>query len=184
MNNEKLPTHYSTQNNLIFFWKEDQLFKMQEIENVCIKIDKDDKEAKCIKSVNYRQDFDLFNAVEMARDNKYLQFMTSYQFGKLLKSYVDNFAESIEQCDKIRSAIDNIFDRFTRFFFYKQIAVFACYFVVPFLAHMFVIQEGTSNKVLLCIILFGWACMYSLELIAMRVEGLKTYITNPWNMID
>ena len=148
---------------------------------MCIKIDEDEKEAKCIKSVNYHQDFDLYNAVAMARD---IKFMNNYQFGKLLTSYVDNFAESIEQCDKIRSAIDNLFDRFTRFFFYKQIAVFACYFVVPFLAHMFVIQEGTSNKVLLCITLFGWACMYSLELIAMRVEGLKTYITNPWNMID
>ena len=74
-------------------------------------IDKEDAEgAKNVKAVNYYQDFDLFNIVGVARSNEDFEFINNFQFGKLLTSFVENFAESIEQSDKIRSSIDNIFD--------------------------------------------------------------------------
>jgi hypothetical protein len=185
MENELLPSHYSMQNYLRNFWKGEINLKMPAIENVCALIDLDDTEgAKNIKSTNYYQDFDLFNIVGIARCNEHFQFMNNYQFAKLLTSFVENFAESIEQSDKIRSCIDNIFDNETRSFFYKQIMVFGSLFVVPYLTHLFVSKDVTTDRVLLGVALLGWLCIYSIELIAMRVEGFRTYVSNPWNIMD
>ena len=158
---------------------------MPEIEEVCMLMDKEDeKGAKNVKAVNYYQDFDLFNIVGVARQSEDFNCMNNFQFGNLLKSYVKNFAESIEQSDKMRSVIDNIFDNKTRKFFFKQIIVFAFMFVIPFLAHLFVGKEETAERVLLSVGLFGWMYMYSLECMSMRVEGFLKYIKNPWNIMD
>ena len=99
-------------------------------------------------------------------------------------NYVENFKESIEQSDKMRSVIDNIFDNKTRKFFFKQIIVFAFMFVIPFLAHLFVGKEQKAERVLLSVGLLGWMYMYSLECMSMRVEGFLKYIKNPWNIMD
>ena len=57
-------------------------------------------------------------------------------------------------------------------------------FVIPFLAHLFVSKDVATDRALLSIGLVGWIFMYSIEVIAMRVEGLRTYITDPWNITD
>ena len=54
----------------------------------------------------------------MARNNKNFKFMNNYQFGKFLMRYVENYKETLEESDKIRSAIDNLFEK-TRTFFHK-----------------------------------------------------------------
>ena len=111
----------------------------------------------------------------ISRSNKNFQFMNNYQFGKLLSSYVENFAESIEQSDKIRSAIDNIFENQTRHFFNKQLTFFTCLFMFPFLAHLFLSNDALTDRILLSTALVGWFYMYSNEVIAMIVEGFWTY---------
>ena len=62
--------------------------------------------------------------------------------------------------------------------------VFGTLFVVPYLAHLFVSKDVTTDRVLLGVALLGWLCIYSIELIAMRVEGFRTYVSNPWNIMD
>ena len=93
MTNEKLPTHYRKENYLKNFWKGDNP-KMPEIEEMCRLMDKEDeKGAKNVKAVCYFQDFDLFNIVGVVRGSEDFNFMNDFQFGNLMKSYVDNFGE-------------------------------------------------------------------------------------------
>ena len=159
-------------------------FKLRDMKNILRNITAEDNEAKNVKAINYYQDFDLHNITGMARDKLNFHCMNNFQFGLLLKSYVDNFPESIEQSDKIRSVIDNIFNEKTRGFFKKQIACFYFLFVIPFLAHLFVVDDVTVDRVLLSVGLVGSIFMYSMEIISMRVDGVMKYLTDPWNIFD
>jgi len=97
--------------------------------------------------------------------------------------YVENFNETLEECDKIRSAIDNLFEK-TRSFFHKQITIFVCLFMIPFALHLFASLEETAERIMLYIGLIGWSGMFSIELIAMYVEGFGSYFKNLWNVSD
>jgi len=57
-------------------------------------------------------------------------------------------------------------------------------FVIPFMAHLFVVDDVTLDIVFLSVALVGFLYMYCIEIISMRVEGLKSYITDPWNIFD
>jgi len=150
----------------------------------CKQIDRKDVLGnKVIEAICYFQDYDLFNIVGKVRNNKNFKFMNKYQFGIFLKRYVENFKGTLEEADKIKSAIDNLFKE-TRSFFHKQIALFVCLFTIPFMLHLFASLDETIGRIMLNIGLIGWSCMFGLELIAMRVEGLSTYFQNFWNYID
>ena len=110
MTDKSLPSHYNVQNFMQNIVKEGLVKKMEQIYKICIDKRDNCQEAQNTKAVNYYQDFDLFNIVGVARSNEDFEFINNFQFGKLLTSFVENFAESIEQSDKIRSSIDNIFD--------------------------------------------------------------------------
>ena len=109
--------------------------------------------------------------------------MTDYQFSKFLSSIVDNFPEVIDQSEKIRQAIDFRFESTTKSFFHKLIAVFST-FAVPYLVHLFSGFGTTANQMLLTISLLGWCSLYSLELIALGIEGIESYLSDPWNYLD
>ena len=146
-------------------------------------IDIDTKGNKIIKSICYNQDFDLFNMVGKLRNNENFKFMNNFQFGKFLMRYVENFKETLEESDKIRSAIDNLFKN-TRSFFRKQILVFVYLFTTPFMIHLFASLDKEGDQIILNFGLIGWSCMFGIELIAMRVEGFITYFKNLWNVND
>ena len=68
MIDEKLPTHYSTPNNIIkIYEKIDAMPKIAQLYEVLIKLDEEEKEAKTVKSKNYYQDFDLYNIIGLSR---------------------------------------------------------------------------------------------------------------------
>ena len=68
MIDEKLPTHYSTPNNIINIYEtKEYMARMAQLGEVLIKLDEEDKEAKPVKSKNYHQDFDLYHIMGLIR---------------------------------------------------------------------------------------------------------------------
>ena len=68
MIDEKLPTHYSEANKIInIYQKIDAMPKIEQLCDVLIKLDEENKEAKTIKSNNYNQDFDLYHLMGLCR---------------------------------------------------------------------------------------------------------------------
>jgi hypothetical protein len=98
-------------------------------------------------------------------------------------SIVENFEDVLEQSEKIRHAIEYRFESTTKSFFYKVIAVFVT-FALPYLIHLFAGLHPTTNQMLLTISMMGWCGLYSLELIALAVEGAESYLKDPWNYLD
>lgn len=97
--------------------------------------------------------------------------MNDFQFSKFLMSIVDNFPDVIEQSEKLRQAIDYRFESTTRSFFFKVIAAFAT-FALPYVVHLFSDFDTVTNQMLLTTSMMGWCSLYSLELIAMGIEGI------------
>jgi hypothetical protein len=109
--------------------------------------------------------------------------MTNFEFSNFLMSIVENFPDIIEQSEKIRQAIDYRFESTTKSFFHKIIAIFST-FAIPYLVHLFAGLGTTANQMLLTISLLGWCSLYSLELVALGIEGLESYLSDPWNYLD
>ena len=68
MIDEKLPTHYSTPNNIINIYEtKEYMARMAQLGEVLIKLDEEDKEAKTITSTTHYQDFDLYHLMGLVR---------------------------------------------------------------------------------------------------------------------
>jgi len=57
-------------------------------------------------------------------------------------------------------------------------------FVIPHLTLLFTKCEGKVAAIPLSIASIGLTGMFTLELIAMRVEGVKNYFSQAWNYFD
>jgi hypothetical protein len=109
--------------------------------------------------------------------------MNSWNFGVLTSKYVDNFPDTLPDCDKMRSIIDFQFESFTRGFFRGQMILFVFVFLIPLLASI-KLEKGTPRNVMISISLVGAIGMYSFELMAMKVEGIVVYFSDKWNYVD
>lgn len=63
-------------------------------------------------------------------------------------------------------------------------AVFFSTFALPYLAYLFGDLGRNTNQMLLSTALMGWSSLYSLELIAIGIEGIENYLSDPWNYLD
>jgi len=61
---------------------------------------------------------------------------------------------------------------------------FTFFFVIPFFILSYVNVGGTAFNVLAIWFFIGTLGMYSLEIVAMKVEGFKKYFTEGWNYMD
>ena len=57
-------------------------------------------------------------------------------------------------------------------------------FFIPFLFLAFLNFKGTPLYVMISLSLIGASGMYMIEMMSMRVEGLKSYFSDPWNYAD
>ena len=157
---------------------------MEQIMKVCTDIHKNEEEAQNIQASNYYQDFGLYNLRELAaNDEKDFKPMNEHQLENLLTNFVEYFPEFIESSEKVMSAIDYKFETKTKSFIYKVICVFA-QFLVPYLMYLFGRFSTLTNQILLCISLTGWIGIYSLELIAIYIQGVRVYFLDSWNYLD
>ena len=65
-----------------------------------------------------------------------------------------------------------------------MMAVFYSTFAMPYLVYLFAGLDKTTNQMLLSTAMMGWSSLYSLELIAIGVEGIESYLRDPWNYLD
>ena len=80
--------------------------------------------------------------------------------------------------------IDYQFENLTKAFFKRQFAWFMIMSVIPFLVIIFVDLKGSVLTTALLISLIGQLGMYSFEIMAMMVQGLTVYFSDPWNYVD
>jgi hypothetical protein len=102
----------------------------------------------------------------------------------LVSTYVENYPENLEQCDKIKSIIDYQFENKTIKYLYIQFGYFVLTFVVPFFILAYADLKGAPRDIVMFISLIGALGMYTIEIMAMRVEGVKSYFREGWNYFD
>ena len=84
----------------------------------------------------------------------------------------------------MRSVIDYKFDTRTSIFFTIQIAVYLMFFILPYSIQLLWGLEGAPAQVCLIIAMVGQLFFYFNELISIKVEGLSSYLSDPWNYLD
>ena len=110
--------------------------------------------------------------------------MNNINFGRIISNYVDNFAESLPESDKLMSMIDFQFENQTKAFIRNQSIWFVVMFFIPFLVIIFGDLKGTALYIFLFTSIIGLLGMYSIELMAIKVQGLRAYFYDKWNIID
>jgi hypothetical protein len=101
-----------------------------------------------------------------------------------MDSYTECVPENLESCDKIRSIIDFRFENSTKKYLCCQLAWFLFMFTIPF----FILAKGHLRGAQMYIVmvwsLIGALGMYFIEIMSMKVEGIKIYFSQGWNYID
>jgi len=113
---------------------------MQDMSQTCVDIHNVAKEAQIAQNIPaniYFQSFALFNMKQLALNEKDSKPMNNYQLGKLVLNWIENYLEDFEQCDKIKSLIDDQFEKHTASYIYKIIAWYLITFIVPYYFQLF-----------------------------------------------
>ena len=110
--------------------------------------------------------------------------MNNFIFGAMTTKYVESFPEDIFESDKIRAIIDYQFEKKTKWYFELQLMWFGLIYLIP----IFIVIFGNPSRTVLLIAIniscLGELGMYLIEVMAMKVEGLRSYFSNHWNYID
>ena len=65
-----------------------------------------------------------------------------------------------------------------------QVAIYIFLFIVPYFLLTFSALSGTYLRICVYMSMLGVTLMFFYEFMAMKVQGLKDYFSDPWNWVD
>lgn len=93
----------------------------------------------------------------------------------MISKYIENFKVNLEECEIFQQMIDHKFQTITKPYIMNQFVFYMITFVIPF----FMIEFGNLVEIYLtyCLstVLFGTTGMFFLEVMEMKVQGVKVY---------